>query len=667
MVGLLASVGVVTLPTAAEPVTQPTTRPSMFDPAQHMRVDEVRPGMKGYGLTVFSGHTIERFEVNVIAVQKNFGPKEDVVLVRCLGERLEHTGVIAGMSGSPIFLTDDAGRDRMIGAIAYGWTLAKDPIAGVQPIQYMLDLPTRAIATTRPSAAAASGAAATGAGGWWTRWSIDEVVMLPGVKRSPAHHAMATSGEFAPNAVAVRPASADGDGRLVPLSSPLMVAGLSADLMRQFAPLLSAHGLTPLQAGGGSAPSPVDVNDKPVIARGSSLAVPLAIGDLSLTALGTCTERVGDRVYGFGHPFQNEGPVALPMATGFVTTVIPTLVTSFKLGGMTEVVGTLAADQSVGIAGEIGTAPTMIPVDVSIAYGGSIGEPAAERVGRTFHFDIANHPRFTPMLGTIVLMSALNGQRQLPENHTVELDLTMDFANGKSVRVRNTAVNTSPEELFFDIGTPIIAASQNPFQRVALTKISGELTVSAVAKQAEIIDVHVPRTMLRPGETIRAFVTYRPFRGVEQVLPIEMPVPADLPDGTYAFSVSDWSTYLNDERTNEPFRFTTENVDQVFTVLGELAAVKRDALYVRLMRQGDGVAVGRAAMPRLPASRRQVFLGAGRSNTTAFVSSTVKVIPADYVFEGEARFEVVIDRNPRRNGDSRAKAGGAKPATTPAP
>jgi hypothetical protein len=655
MVGLLATPAFVV---AAAPTMAPATQPSAFDPAQHMRVDEVRPGMKGYGLTVFSGHRIERFDVNVIAVQKNFGPQEDIVLVRCLGERLEHTGVIAGMSGSPIFLSDDTGRDRMIGAIAYGWTLAKDPIAGVQPVQYMLDLPTRAVA---PDTGAATTKPAVD--GRRLRWSIDQAVMLPGMTRPPATYPLASWDVFAPNTAPVRPLSAGRDGRLVPLASPLMVGGLPADVLAQFAPLLGACGLTPLQAGSNTAaaPSPenANANDKPVIARGSSLAVPLAVGDLDLTALGTCTERIGDRVYGFGHPFQNEGPVALPMATGYVSTVIPTLISSFKMGGMTEVVGTLAADQSVGIAGELGAAPKMIPVDIAVSY---TGAPTAER---TFHFEIANHPRFTPLLGTAVLMSALTGQRQLPENHTVKLDLTMDFANGKSVRVDNTIVNTTPAELFFDIGTPVIAASQNPFQRVALSKISGRLIVSPVARAAQIIDVHVPRTTLRPGETIKAFVTYRPFRGAEQVMPIEMPVPADLPDGTYAFSVSDWSTYLSDERTNEPFRFTTENVEQVFAVLGELSGVHRDALYVRLLRQSDGVAVGRTAMPRLPASRRQVFLGAGRSNTTPFVSSTVKVVPADYVFEGQATFDIEIDRNPRSNGEGKSKAG-VKPSTAPA-
>src|SRR5256885_10959473 len=109
----------------------------LFDPARHMRVSEVKPGMKGYGLSVFSGTKIERFDVEVVSILKNFNPKYDVVLIRFSGQNLERIGPIAGMSGSPIFLKDEVGRERMIGAFAYGWPFQKESLAGVQPIEYM--------------------------------------------------------------------------------------------------------------------------------------------------------------------------------------------------------------------------------------------------------------------------------------------------------------------------------------------------------------------------------------------------------------------------------------------------------------------------------------------------------------------------------------------------
>src|SRR4051812_3931677 len=130
----------ITLP-GAPSVARAESRKSLFDPNRHMRISEVKPGMKGFGLSVFKGTKIERFDVEVISELKNFNPKYDVVLIDSKGQNLEHTGAVAGMSGSPIFLHDDQGRDRMIGAFAYGFPMAKDAIAGVQPIEYMLDLP----------------------------------------------------------------------------------------------------------------------------------------------------------------------------------------------------------------------------------------------------------------------------------------------------------------------------------------------------------------------------------------------------------------------------------------------------------------------------------------------------------------------------------------------
>jgi hypothetical protein len=661
-VGLSASLaGPATQPSApsttqpdAQPASRPTTQPSLFDPARHMRIDEVKPGMKGYGLTVFQGQTVEKFEVSVIDVQRNFGLRQDVVLIRCLGDRLEHTGVIAGMSGSPIFLTDDQGRSRMIGALAYGWPLAKDPFAGVQPIEYMLDLPTRAPTTAPTAKASAAGN---------LRWQVEPAIAQPTGKQQRA-----LSG-LSPHAPEIRADLPERNGDvalpgaksdLAPLATPLMIGGLSPEVIRELIPLLKATGLVPLQAGGASI-APPGMNN--TIVPGSALVVPLVTGDLDITALGTCTEVLGDRIYGFGHPFNNEGQVSLPLAAGYVTTVIPTLTSSFKLGGMTQIVGTLASDQSVGIAGESGVVPKMIPVDLTVTYADGSSD-------RTFHFNIISHPQLTPLLGTVVLSSALASQNQLPTYNTVDLNLSIEFENGKSVAVRNSAVNASDGDLFFDIGAPIISAGANPFQQVLAKKITGRMVVSSEAREATILDVNVPRTRYLPGETVKAFVTYRPFRGPETVLPVEMTIPTDLPDGTYSLTISDWRNYLMQERQSEPFRFTTENVDQVFAVLQEIADVRRNALYVRLMRQADGVAVGRAAMSRLPASRRRVLLDAGRSNTTAFVSSTVKVVPSKYVFSGDATFEIEVDHNahadrPRKHQADVKPAASAGPTSAP--
>ena len=406
-----------------------------------------------------------------------------------------------------------------------------------------------------------------------------------------------------------------------------------------------------LQAGGvGGAPAA----DEPAapLEPGSVLAVPLLSGDLEMCAIGTCTEVLGDRVYGFGHAFTSEGSTKLPMGSGQINAVIANLATSFKLGAMTQARGTLCADQLVGIAGRMGKSPEMIPIELRIAYTDGSED-------QTYHFNAAVHPRFTPLLSSAALAAAVTGSHQLPQYHTLDYELNLEFTNGRSVQVANTLVNANPADLFFELGTPVIAAADNPFERVMLKHVTGTVKVTPEAREAQILSVNVPREKYRPGESVKAYVTYRPFRAGEAVLPVDLDLPRDLPDGTYQLVISDWQKFFEDERAAKPFRFTAQNIDEVFAVLRDVASFRHNALYLRLLRQPDGVAVGRTAMPYLPSSRRQVLLAAGRSNTTPFVSSTVKAIPTALVMNGAAAFAITIDK------DAKVEVGGRPPIKPP--
>lgn len=627
--------------------------PTLFDPARHMRIEEVAIGMKGYGLSVFKGTAIERFEVEVISIIRNFNPKHDVILITCRGANLEHTGSIAGMSGSPIYLMDNQGRERMAGAFAYGWPLTKDPIAGVQPIEYMLALPeTEQLGEDRGIDGALQGnpGEVQGSRGE-ANWPIHAEILLPGMTEPPPRYPLAGWNTLSPHPRLG--GGSDDPTRLRPLGTPLMVAGLSPKLLEQFGPLFRAYGLIPLQAGGGSTtgeqraglkPAPTaggsgGDNDEPAakLEPGSVLAVPLITGDVEMTAVGTCTEVIGNRVFGFGHPFNGEGPVSLPMGSGQINTVIANLLTSFKIGSLTQVRGTLTSDQSVGVAGTTGKMPPMVPIQLRILYTDGSQD-------QTYHFNSARHSRFTPLLSALALMAAIGGERELPPYNTLDYDLSLQFANGESMQITNTSVNVGAAELFWQISTPMIAAAENPFEEVMLKQITGVVRVTPEAREANILSVNLPRTKYHPGENVKAFVTYRPFRGQEAVLPVDLQLPRDLPNGTYQLIISDWERFMRDEQTAKPFRFTADNIEEVFAVLKEVASFKHKAVYLRLLRQPDGVAIGRTAMPHLPSSRREVFIGAGRSNTTAFVSSTIQTVPADWVMKGEAEFTLTIDK-----------------------
>jgi hypothetical protein len=615
----------------------PSPAVSLFDPARHMHVSEVRPGMTGYGLSVFDGVKIERFDVEVISVLRNFNPKYDVVLIRCHGQNLEHTGPIAGMSGSPIYLRDDAGRDRIIGAFAYGWQLQKDPIAGVQPIEYMLRMPPSAV----PPPAVHN-----------AHWSWEQTKLpLSGTSENFTSNANFLSG------------SSD-QIRLEPMVTPLMTSGLPASVLKQMGPIFQVYGLAPMQAGGGGTGAS---DSDPVIAPGSVLAVPLLEGDVDMSAVGTCTDRIDDHIVAFGHSFLNEGPISLPLAGGSIQGIVANYMTSFKLGSPAKISGTLTADRVTGVVGEIGPAPTMVPIDLRIKYTDGSED-------QTYHFTSALHPKLTPLLASAAV--AVSSDRELPEYHTMDYDFTLNFADGRTLHIVNSSVNITAADIFSEIGTPLIDAAENPFEPVLVKEIHGEMTVTPQANTADILYANVPKSRYRPGDAITAYVTYRPFRGSEMVMPVTLDLPRDLPDGTYKFTISDWQKYLDDEKTAEPFKFTADTVEEVFDVLRDVSSVAHKAIYVRLLRQPDGIAIGHTAMPKLPSSRRQVMMDAGRSDTTEFISSALKIVPTDWVMDGSCDFDITVDQNantdlsgsprpPRR--DVRPSAKPAAPEAPPKP
>jgi hypothetical protein len=488
-------------------------------------------------------------------------------------------------------------------------------------------------------------------------WSLSQAVLLPGQENVPADWPFAAWDSGAPNP---RLGGMDASTtRLRPLATPLMTAGLSPELLDQIGPIFKAYGLTPLQAGGvAGAGAADDASPAPRLEPGSVLAVPLLTGDMNLTAIGTVTEVVGNRVLGFGHPFNNEGAIALPMGSGYINGVIANLMTSFKLGALTKIDGTLLHDQSVGVGGRIGRTPTLIPIDFEVEEAGG--------AARMYHVEAAAHPRFTPMITAAALAAAVNGAHELPQYHTLDYHLTIDFTNGQSIQIANTSANASVQEMFFEIGTPLVAAADNPFERVMPKKITGKVVVSPRARLAKVLSVNIPKLKYRPGETLSGYVTYRPFRADEATLPIEMKLPEDLGDGTYQLIVCDWQTYMMTEQQAEPFRFTAESIGQVFDVLRDMAGIRHNALYLRLMRKADGVAIGRTALAHLPASRRQVLLGSGRSDVTPFLSSILKVVPTEQVMSGSAQFAITVERNARVETPGTKAPSVPTPATPPA-
>lgn len=613
----------------------PRPLPPGFDPQRHMLISEVAPGMKGYGLSVFSGTKIERFEVEVISILRNFNPRQDVILIRVSGCNLEHTGAIAGMSGSPVYLQDSSGKARLIGAFAYGWPMMKDALAGVQPIEYMLSIPIRekgqpATVPTRVASLSPDQAATA------ARWSVLDALQQTRVRLSGGSPGSA------------KPLAAGGP-QMKSLLMPLSVSGLRNDEIQQLASAFEPMGMVPLQAGGGSAGP---TTQPATIEPGSVLAVPLLTGDMDMAAVGTCTEVLNDKVYGFGHPFTSEGPANMPLCAGRINGIIANLVTSFKLGSATAPRGTLLADQTSGVAGRLGEAAPTASLTYRIRYADGSRD-------QTFHFQSVIHPQFTPLLSSTALFSAVSAAQELPRSNTLTYHLTATFTDGHVLHLHDTLANANPGVLMMGLSAPLALAADNPFSSTLLKSLEGEVVVYNASREAEIQSLGVTKQSFRPGETVRLFARVQPFRSVETLQPLEFKLPDDLPDGSYTLVVSDVSRYLNDERSNSPYRFSVANVDELFSTLDEIGQLRSDAFYLRLIRNNQSVAVGRTPLQNLPSSHRQMLLAVNRSDVAAYTPSVTSTLPSQWVLTGSGELSLQVGKNPKQ------ATHGAAPATKP--
>ena len=690
------------------PATAPAPSPadksgqaaSLFDPARHMHTSEVKPGMTGYGLSVFKGTKIEKFDVVVLSVLHNqMGPGQNVVLIRCAGQGLEHSGSIEGMSGSPIYLKDDAGKYRMIGAFALGWNFTTDPIAGVRPIEEMLRVPTdKPEPATRPTGAGRAGAGQAGAGratggadadaslatavpSGRRSWSLqDTSVMRAALRRRTAAGAArgATGGNFIGESVSngelgrengesgselgsariVRgdgvasldgppldplgplDALAAGHTAMRPLSTPLMLARATPQTLAALSDTFAGTQFKLMQSGSaGDAPEGTQI---PKLEPGAAIGIPIVSGDLDAAAIGTVTEVIGNRVYAFGHEFNAEGNVQLPMGVGYIHGIIPNLNSSFKLGSLLHLDGAIYADETTGIAGLIGEVPKTIPVELKVITPNQLA-------GRTFKYNLVQHPMFTPQIAPTLLSQALTASRALPTEYTMSYTLKLTFDNGKTITIDNIATsNTWGGTYLQQVSLPIAAAMENPFRRVKLTGMTGEMTVTANAKSEQLLTCSPAKPTYKPGETVKLNVTTRRFRGDESTRVVELPLPRDLKEGTYSLCVSDSDTFQTQEGYTSPYRQKMDDIDSVFAVVQDYLKPRADVMYLRLISQKAGVSVGRIGLGSMPQSQLLLLGSTGRTDIGGFVSSIVKKIPLDCCLSGSAVVQIVVSKNPNK-------------------
>ncbi len=634
-------IGPMAMLTGMATVATPAPARAEIDRSRYISPDEIRPGMKGFGRTVMAGTTIETFELEVISVMRNaYYAKQDVILIRCSGLNLEHSGVVGGMSGSPCYIREEqTGKERLFGAVAFGWSFGKDPICGVQPITQMADIPEIRRPDKPPPAGSSKRALAPAresGGGRAAGYALAELMRR--VCPEPTDEASRFSILNGPTEpLPARRSSAPAPaGQLRPLMTPVTVSAASDRTMAFLSDWFERFGLVPIASGGASEAAQAEARNVE-LKPGSVLCVPLVTGDIQMEALGTCTEVDGDRVLGFGHSLFGTGSVELPLATGFVHTVIPSVLRSSKLGGALKTVGTLWGDEATGIFGTRGKTPKMVPLDVIVTD---------LRGQRSYHYDVVHEEFMTPALMRVGLLESIFAHSDPPREHSIRYVIEAHFEGLGAYRTSNFTSQRGMLAISLDLMVPMLILMDAPFGKAKATRARVEVTIEEGARVGLMDEVTMAKTVFEPGETVTVHIRWFHFRQAPKFTDASyaLTLPADIPDGEYELTVGSAQTYLSALQSSKPHLFTVETLAETIEALNLIGSFPENRLYMRLGLPTGGVAVKRVEMPELPSFRRKILADTLRSDVRAYSEALVVQHETGFHVGGQRSLSIQVSR-----------------------
>jgi hypothetical protein len=527
---------------------------------------DVKPGMKGEVYTIFTGDTIEKVDLVVIGVMENaLGPRQDIILVQLLGEKAEHTGVVAGMSGSPVYFDG-----KLAGALSLKLgVFNKEAIGGVTPIANMLP-----VIDSAPAAQAAERPAASKT----DAISFSARVPLP---QTFSEQMGAGSGEF-----------------LVPIETPLIATGMYPDTMAQFSKQIAGWGMS-MVAGGTAAASPDDAQLKP----GDMVGVELMRGDMTISPGCTVTVvEASGKVLACGHPIFSFGSVSMPMARGHVIMTLASAMASTKIMSTGGTIGTLTQDRVTAIGGQLGPEPPMIPVEVSLVT------PTEEK---KFHFEVIESPQLTPTLVALATYNGIVGSTAYGEGFTLQLDGDIQIKGHTAVALNDLfAPSDVPVPSGFFVAGSVESAFariySNPYEIPQVTDIHIRVRALPERRSATIENAWIDKNELVPGETVSVKVQLRPYRGAAFTQEIPVTIPAQASRGNLQLVISDAETV---NRTMESAAASSLGQLSGLEELIQLMNRERDndRLYATLLQPTATLLVEDKIMPNAPMSEISVM------------------------------------------------------------
>jgi len=599
---------------------------SAFDPARHIDITELQRGMKGYGLTVFHGTTIEKFDVEIISVMRDFGQdrsglKHDAILVKCLDDRFQLSKMVQGVSGSPVYFNN-----RLAGAMAFGWPLSEEPLYGVTPIREMLAVrDARGPDTANSSAAARNGRLDRGLYENLFRAEL----LTPPLRRDLARQA--GLWRETPDALGTSA-----------LPTALVLSGFRDQVLQKMnlAEGSVGPGIITLAA---AAPEtlPVPPTSESVrLEPGSTMTIPLILGDMNGAILGTVTEVIGQDVYGFGHAWNGMGKALWPLATGYIHTFVSRMNTSFKLGQPLQRVGALRADELSGVYGRLGDSPPMIPMTLEVDW-----PYAGDR--QNFSVEIARDELMDGFLSSIVILNALMYRSELPRFHTIDYSFEMEFDGIEPLRFANRTTAVEFGDLLQETLDPISLILNNPWNEVALKHIRMKATIRDEDRACVIRSSRIERETYRPGETVKVTLELETLRNPAFFQDLTLTLPADLPDGPYSIQVGGQSVYLREQSQTQPHRFRAYSIEDVQRILQERLSVVRNQLYITMiLRDTGGLAIEKEPFWELPPSRALILNDSTRPRQTSGLKQLLQnSVPLEYVLRGSKSFPIQVKKD----------------------
>lgn len=566
-------------------------------------LSDLRPGMRGYGLSVFQGTKITRFPVTVLGVSRGFLAGSDMILIRVDGGYVrEHgTGIIAGMSGSPVYV-----EGRLIGAISYGWPFQKEPIGGVTPIDSMLaELPdaARPVPVRPPWGAVGRLERPVQVGGR----TYDEIRLT----REPSK----TTGKAL---------------ELAPITTLLQTSGLDSKALERLNKGLQPLPMRAVQGFQG----PRLQRGIPPMVPGAAVGVSLLTGDLEIAGTGTLTWRQGNTILAFGHPMADLGEVSLPLSAAWVHTVLPSYQFSVKMSSQLGVVGEMTRDRLWAIGGSLHAPAPMIPLRLEVS------DPVRGR-RKVWNLKAAQQRYLTPVLLGTATSYALGSMVPSMHQATAKVRYRIQAAGQPPLDMSDMVVGPNLDAWTSNRFQGLVGRLvDNPFEPLRIQSARVEVEILPGRRLATVERLYTDRTRYHPGETVRLGVVLRPYGEEPQVREIALPLPSDARKGTIKIGVAGGDEW---DALRKALVLEETEPATLGQLMADLQSDERGAdLAIRMVMPEEGVAVSQRPLPLLPNALRTALSSSSHSEVGKAKEVLRRSVDTPWVLRGKAVVEIQV-------------------------